>query len=57
MIDKEQSDKASKAAEAASKRLFGNRTPEQEEALKNVQTIGSPKNLVEPTKKGEDDEP
>lgn len=56
MIDKERSDKARKAAEAASKRLFGNRTPEQEEALKNIQTIGSPENLIEPTKEDEDDE-
>lgn len=30
----------------AAKRLFGNRTEEQNEALRNVKTIGSPENLI-----------
>ena len=45
--------KAKEIAEKSSKRLFGNRTKGQEEALKNIRTIGSPENLVRPDKEDE----
>lgn len=37
---------AKKHAQEAAKRLFGARTAEQDKALKDVKTIGSPDNLV-----------
>jgi|GEM_PF-5374628 len=37
---------AKQHANEAAKRLFGKRTPEVEEALKKVTTIGNPKNLI-----------
>lgn len=37
---------AKKHAQEAAKRLFGNRTEEQNKALKDIKTIGSPKNTV-----------
>ena len=36
-------------------KLFGECTPEEEDALKNIQTIGSPKNVSEPTDQQEDE--
>ena len=42
MSEKDNIEEAKQTAEEAAKRLFGNRTKEQEEALRNVKTIGSP---------------
>ncbi|RYY01729.1 MAG: hypothetical protein EOO53_16005 [Gammaproteobacteria bacterium] len=38
---------AKQHAKNAAKRLFGNRTKEEDEALRNIKIIGSPENLVE----------
>lgn len=44
--DQTNKDLAQQHAKDAAKRLFGKRTKEQNEALRNVKTIGSPENLV-----------
>ena len=44
--DKHDLEQAKRHAEEAAKRLFGNRTKEENDALKNAKTVGSPKNLV-----------
>lgn len=44
--DQHNLEQAKQHAKEAAKRLFGNRTKEENEALKNIKTIGSPENLV-----------
>ena len=39
---------AKKHAQESAKRLFGHRTDEQNKALRNVKTIGSPENIIKP---------
>ena len=39
-------DAAKKHAQEAAKRLFGHRTEEQNKALEDVKTLGSPKNTT-----------
>ena len=46
MSEKDNLEKAKQTAEQAAKRLFGNRTKEQEAALRNIKTVGSPENTV-----------
>jgi hypothetical protein len=41
-------------AKEAAKRLFGNTTQEEDEALERVKTLGTPENLIKPDA---DDEP
>ena len=50
--DQHNLEQAKQHAKEAAKRLFGNRTKEENEALKNIKTIGSPENLV----KGDSDD-
>lgn len=45
---------ANNYAKEAAKRLFGNRTQEENEALERVKTVGKPENLIKPDA---DDEP
>ncbi|UUA71120.1 hypothetical protein [Cellvibrio sp. QJXJ] len=45
-----------KQAQEAAKRLFGNRTDEQNKALRDVKTIGSPANTIKPDSELFDDE-
>lgn len=39
---------AKQYAKEAAKRLFGNRTQEENEALERIKTLGSPENLIKP---------
>ncbi len=48
---------AQQHAKDAAKRLFGKRTKEQNEALRNVKTIGSPENLIKPDSENPSDSP
>lgn len=45
--DQHNLEQAKKHAKEAAKRLFGNRTKEENDALKNIKIIGSPKNVVD----------
>lgn len=46
--DQQLREAAKKQAQEAAKRLFGTRTDEQNKALKDVKTIGSPENTIRP---------
>lgn len=54
MIDKDKIEEAEKAAKKAAKDLFRELSPEEQKALTDLKTIGSPKNLSEPTSEDED---
>ena len=45
--DQHDLEQAKEHAKEAAKRLFGNRTKEENDALKNIKIIGTPKNLVD----------
>jgi hypothetical protein len=53
MIDKDDLEKVKERARKRSKEIFRPAPPEIEKELKNVKTLGSPKNLVRPDNKNE----